>query len=179
MKFAEYCRCRRLFQSYEILNCCFAEVSGGNDCAGLNELISICKSCDCCFAELLTAICGDIARGVGISLEQIVAALEGAVNNSCELTLNVDSHVLKARGEDDIAVAVCAVVILVDIAADNLNVCCFLNSGEYAVSGVSGRNEDNVNAFCDKSCAYDLAVFGIIKASDVVAADYCAGYVCA
>ncbi len=86
-------------------------------------------------------------------------------------------HDLESGGKNHIAVAVCAVVILVNVAADKLNAFRFLHRGKDAVSGCARRHEHNVNAFRNQGVSHYLAGRLVRKGSHIVAAHVCAGHI--
>ena len=86
-------------------------------------------------------------------------------------------HDLEDGSEDDISVADCAVVILVNIAADHIDAVGFLGSRKDAVSGSSGRDKDHITAFSDERFTDYLAARFISEVADIVAANVVSGQV--
>ena len=68
-------------------------------------------------------------------------------------------HYLKATGQYNVGITVCAIVILVNITADNLDTGCFFCSCEYTVTGISGSDKNDIAAFCNLNRSYLGKIF--------------------
>ena len=84
-------------------------------------------------------------------------------------------HYLQTTGQNDIAVTVCTVIILVNVTADNLNAVSFLGSGKYAVTGTACCYEQDIYAFSDQSIAQYLTGSFIREVTNIVTAYISAG----
>ena len=84
-------------------------------------------------------------------------------------------HYLQATGQNDIAVTVCTVIILVNITTDHLNAFSFLCSGEYTVTGTTCCYEQDVHAFSDQSITQYLTGSFIGEVTNIVTAYVSAG----
>lgn len=84
-------------------------------------------------------------------------------------------HYLQTTGQNDIAVTVCTVIILVNITTDNLNAVSFLGSGKYAVTGTSCCYEQDIYAFSDQSIAQYFTGSFIREVTNIVTTYISAG----
>ena len=116
---------------------------------------------------------------IGICTQKSVLALEGSVLHVVQLLLNVLVHDLQSGGQDDVGIAVNAIIVLVGIAADYIyrlvSSGCFLNCSEHTVSGCTCCNKDNITAIADQSLADDLSGCFICEGANIVAAYVCTG----
>ena len=86
-------------------------------------------------------------------------------------------HYLQNRGQDNVLVSVCSVIILVNVATDNLCISRFFHSGKYTVSGTAGSYKHDVNALIQKCLSYNLSGSLIGEVSDIVSANIGIGHI--
>ena len=110
-----------------------------NDRALREQLIGFRHLGQRVFAQLLPAFGRNIAGRTGIHAQQRVLADEGTVVNIFQLTLHVQVHHLQGGGQHNVSVSLCAVVVLVGIAADEPDAVRFLDRGQGAVSGITDK----------------------------------------